>query len=92
MSKEKEESSSYVLEIKTVQSQAFKILIEALKELLTDTCVEFDETGMKVVSMDTSHCVLAHLKLDASKMSKCPDGWLYDSEKNLCFYNPSIDT
>lgn len=69
MSKEKEEdeSSPYVLEIKTVQSQAFKILIEALKELLTDTCVEFDDTGMKVVSMDTSHCVLAHLKLDASK-------------------------
>ena len=63
----KDESSSYVLEIKTVQSQAFKILIEALKELLTDTCVEFDETGMKIVSMDTSHCVLAHLKLDAAK-------------------------
>lgn len=63
----KEEVSSYVLEIKTVQSQAFKILVEALKELLTDTCVEFDETGMKVVAMDTSHCVLAHLKLDACK-------------------------
>lgn len=59
--------TSYILDIKTVQSQAFKILIEALKELLTDTCIEFDETGMKIVSMDTSHCVLAHLKLDASK-------------------------
>lgn len=58
---------SYVLEIKTVQSQAFKILIEALKELLTDTCIEFDDSGMKIVSMDTSHCVLAHLKLDACK-------------------------
>lgn len=58
---------TYVLEIKTVQSQAFKILIEALKELLTDTCIEFDDSGMKIVSMDTSHCVLAHLKLDACK-------------------------
>ena len=59
--------STYVLEIKTVQSQAFKTLIEALKELLTDTCLEIDENGLKIVSMDTSHCVLAHLKLDASK-------------------------
>lgn len=62
-----EEVGAYTLEIKTVQSQAFKILIEALKELLTDTCIEFDENGLKIVSMDTSHCVLAHLKLDANK-------------------------
>ena len=55
------------LEIKTVQSSAFKILIEALKELLTDTSIEFDESGMKIVSMDNSHVVLVHLKLDANK-------------------------
>jgi proliferating cell nuclear antigen len=42
-------------------------MIEALKELLTDTCIEFDETGMKIIAMDTSHIVLVHLKLDASK-------------------------
>jgi proliferating cell nuclear antigen len=58
---------TYSLEIKTVQSQAFKILIEALKELLTDTCIEFDETGVKIVSTDSTHCVLVHLKLDAAK-------------------------
>jgi proliferating cell nuclear antigen len=58
---------SNCLEIKTVQSSAFKILIEALKELLTDTSIEFDETGMKIVSMDNSHVVLVHLKLDANK-------------------------
>jgi len=55
------------LEIKTVQASSFKTLIEALKELLTDTCIEFDETGMKIIAMDTSHIVLVHLKLDASK-------------------------
>lgn len=61
------------LEVRTVQSIAFKILVEALKELLTDTCVEFDESGMKIVAMDTSHVVLVHLKLDASKFEyyKC---------------------
>jgi len=58
---------NYRLEIKTVQAVAFKVLVEALKELLTDTCIEFDETGMKILAMDTSHVVLVHLKLDASK-------------------------
>ena len=56
-----------ILEIRTVQSSAFKILVEALKELLTDTSIDFDETGMKIVSMDNSHVVLVHLKLDANK-------------------------
>lgn len=60
-------NSNYLLEIKTVQSQAFKILIEALKELLTDTCIELNDQGLKIISMDTSHCALAHLKLDACK-------------------------
>jgi proliferating cell nuclear antigen len=61
------------LEIKTVQATAFKILIEALKELLTDTCIEFDETGLKIIAMDSSHIVLVHLKLDAGKFEyyKC---------------------
>ena len=58
---------TYVLEVRTVQSAAFKTLVEAAKELLTDTCIEFDESGMRIVSMDTSHIVLVHLKLDASK-------------------------
>lgn len=61
------DAGTYVLEVKTVQSQAFKILVECLKELLTDTTIDFDETGLKIVSMDTNHCVLAHCKLQADK-------------------------
>lgn len=57
-----------ILEIRTVQSGAFKVMIEALKDLLTDTSIEFDqETGMKVVAMDGSHIVLVHLHLEAEK-------------------------
>jgi proliferating cell nuclear antigen len=65
---------SRCLEIKTVQGCAFKILTEALKELLMDTCIEFDETGMKIIATDTSHTVLIHLKLEASKFEiyHCP--------------------
>lgn len=60
-----EEESQYSLELKTVQSSAFRVLIEALKEILTDANMEFDNTGMKIVAMDASHTVLVHLKLDS---------------------------
>lgn len=60
-------SGAYRLELKTVQAVAFKLLIEAMKELLTDVNIEFDETGMKILTMDTSHVVLVHLKLDADR-------------------------
>ena len=52
-----------IIEIKTVQSAAFRVLIEALKEILTDANFEFDETGIKIIAMDSSHTVLVHLKL-----------------------------
>jgi proliferating cell nuclear antigen len=59
--------SKYCLEIKTVQAVAFKVLVEALKELLTECTMEFDAKGGRVVATDTSHVVLVHLKLDATK-------------------------
>ena len=52
-----------ILEVQTVQSSAFRILIEALKEILTDANLEFDNSGMKIMAMDSSHTVLVHLKL-----------------------------
>ena len=52
-----------IIDIKTVQSAAFRVLIEALKEILTDANFEFDETGIKIIAMDSSHTVLVHLKL-----------------------------
>ncbi len=54
-----------LIEIKTVQSAAFRILIEALKEILTDANFEIDQTGIKIIAMDSSHTVLVHLKLNA---------------------------
>jgi proliferating cell nuclear antigen len=68
-------NSNYCVEIRTVQSVSFKILVEALKELLTDTSIEIDSQGLRVVAMDTSHVVLVHLKLDADKFEyyHCPN-------------------
>ena len=58
---------AYIIEIKTVQASAFRILVEALKGNLIDANLECDETGIKMIAMDSSHTVLAHLKLHADK-------------------------
>ena len=58
-------SDNLSLEIKTVQSAAFRVLTEALKEILTDANFEIDETGIKIMAMDSSHTVLVYLKLNA---------------------------
>lgn len=75
-------SSTFNIEIKTVQSGAFKILIEALKELLTECSFEIDETGIKLVSMDTSHTILVHMKLDANKFE-----YFYCKQKTIIGIN-----
>ena len=57
----------HILDIKTVQSIAIKILCEALKELLTDSNLIFDNDGIKLIAMDSTKSVLIFLKLDSSK-------------------------
>ena len=57
LNNEKEYESNYIFEIKTVQSSPFRSLIEALKEILTDANIEFDENGMKIVAVGCiTHC------------------------------------
>jgi proliferating cell nuclear antigen len=51
--------------IQTVQSAAFRILIEALKEILTDTNLIIDSTGVKLIATDNSKIVLIHMKLQS---------------------------
>jgi len=63
----------YLFEIKTVQTSAFKTLIEALKEILTDTNIEISEQGMKILALDSTKTTLVYLKLEAAKFDyyKC---------------------
>ena len=58
---------NHIIDIKTVQSSAIKILVEALKEILTDTNLIIDETGIKLVAMDSTKTVLIYMKLEANK-------------------------
>jgi proliferating cell nuclear antigen len=53
----------YNLLIKTVQSQSIKILIESLKEVLTDINLYFDQNGMKIMTMDNARVALVYVRL-----------------------------
>jgi proliferating cell nuclear antigen len=70
-------TSGYVMEIKTIQLSAFRILIEALKEILKEATIKctpifYDEnneisqsSGLSIVEMNQSTSVLIRLKLPA---------------------------
>ena len=60
-------NSDHIIDIKTVQSSAIKILIEALKEILTDANLIIDDTGIKLIAMDNSRSVLIYMKLNSEK-------------------------
>jgi proliferating cell nuclear antigen len=56
---------SNVLEIKTVQIAPFRTLMTALKDILVETNITFQQDGMRIISMDKSHTTLIHLHLRA---------------------------
>lgn len=72
-----------ILEVKTIQSGPFRTLIEALKEILEDVNIEFTPKvvkktpdgkeeitgGMRILAVNSSGNILAHLKLDAGKFN-----------------------
>ena len=70
-----ESAYKYKLELKTVQSSIIRIMIEALKEILPDTNIEFSPAGIRIITMDLSHTVLVHLRLDGTQFEHyhCPE-------------------
>ena len=72
------ENSNNVLTIKTVQIAPVRTLMTALKDILLETNIVFNQeytdssgkivpAGIRVINMDKSHTILAHLFLDALK-------------------------
>ena len=59
--------SNNVLEIKTVQIAPFRILMTAMKDILLETNISFSPDGIRIINMDKSHTILAHLFLEADK-------------------------
>jgi proliferating cell nuclear antigen len=58
-------SSKNILTIQTVQIAPFRTLMTALKDILLETNITFSKEGMKIINMDKSHTILAHLALHA---------------------------
>lgn len=55
-----------VLTIKTVQIAPFRTLMTALKDILLETNITFQPSGIRIINMDKSHTILAHLFLKAA--------------------------
>lgn len=54
-----------ILTIKTVQIAPFRTLMTALKDILLETNITFEQDGMRIINMDKSHTILVHLFLQA---------------------------
>lgn len=74
----KPNTNGNLFEIKTVQSGAFRTLIEALKEILTEANLEFDSQGIKVMAVDETHTVLVYLRLHSDRFESyyCPQKYV----------------
>ena len=70
----KPNANGNLFEIRTIQSNYIRILIEALKEILTEANLEFDSSGIRIIDVDETHTVLTYLRLNAEKFEYfyCP--------------------
>lgn len=59
-----------VLTIKTVQIAPFRTLMTALKDILLETNITFKKDGIRIVNMDKSHTMMAHLFLGAENFEQ----------------------
>ena len=59
--------SKNILTIQTVQIAPFRTLMTALKDILLETNITFTQNGIKIINMDKSHTILAHLSLKADR-------------------------
>lgn len=57
-------SNSNVIEIRTNQGGAFSKLLGCIKDKLPDTCLLFDNDGLKILQMDTASTFVVDVKLD----------------------------
>lgn len=68
------DASDCALLARTSQAGALKSLFDVLKDLLEDVCFEFDHDGVRLVSPDSTHIAMIHLKLNSGSFEEyhCP--------------------
>ena len=57
--------SKKLVYIKSIQGGAIRTLFEVLKEIVHDVNLQFDSSGVKLLTMDGARCALVYLKLRA---------------------------
>lgn len=60
-------NTNNVLTVQTVQIAPVRTLMTALKDILLETNIMFTAEGIKIINMDKSHTILAHLSLHADR-------------------------
>ena len=80
---------NYLFEAKTVKSALIKQSFEAIKDFITEGNLIFDDKGVKLLEMDTSHVVLAHMQLNAKDFETyyCEHGKQFDCGIQLMNFN-----
>ncbi len=63
-------NDDFLFEMRTVKTSPFRTLIDAIKDILTETNIEVDQNGMKIMAMDGTHTILVHMRLHASMFDK----------------------
>lgn len=68
-----DDDNQYLLELRTLQTTAFKSLIEALKEILVEANIECTKSGMRIIARDDKKGILVYLQLYAKRFEyyKC---------------------
>lgn len=56
-----------ILTIQTISIGPFRTLMTALKDILIDTNIIFQQDGIKIINMDKSHTIFVYMHLEASK-------------------------
>lgn len=64
------QDNNNILTIQTVQIAPFRTLMTALKDILLETNITFKPDGIRIINMDKSHTILAHLFLAAVNFEK----------------------
>lgn len=58
------------MHFKTVQANAIKCIFEVLKDILNDVNIIFDQTGMRILALDSSRIALVNVFLDAKNFEE----------------------
>jgi proliferating cell nuclear antigen len=63
------------MKLRTIQASAIKSVFEVLKDIINDVNVYFDESGMRILALDTARVALVHMTLLAENFEEydCPN-------------------